>query len=73
MYDLSVPADSYQREIERLRGLAQSTGMDNSYTGSSSAAKGRKEIERYNTLIDKLLVCTMKNSQFFLCFDLTKL
>lgn len=56
MYDLLVPSESYKREIDKLKVLAASAGSDGS-TGNSNMTKGRKEHEKYNTLIDKLQVC----------------
>lgn len=52
MYDLKVPEDCYDREIERLRASAAAAAKD-----SSQGTKGKKEQERFNTLIDKLQVC----------------
>ncbi|XP_066598314.1 THO complex subunit 2 isoform X3 [Prorops nasuta] len=50
MYDLCVPAESYQREINKLKQLAtQATDSKD-----MNASKGKKEQERYTTLIEKL-------------------
>ncbi|XP_063616072.1 THO complex subunit 2 [Cydia splendana] len=49
MYDLKVPEECYDREIERLRAAAVAAAKD-----SSQGTKGKKEQERFNTLIDKL-------------------
>ncbi|CAH0721695.1 unnamed protein product, partial [Brenthis ino] len=49
MYDLRVPVESYEREIERLKSAAANAVKD-----SSQGTKGKKEQERFNTLIDKL-------------------
>ncbi|XP_077302738.1 THO complex subunit 2-like protein isoform X2 [Arctopsyche grandis] len=54
MYDLQVPTESYKREIDRLKALASSAGSENNSSSSSNVTKGRKEHERYNTLIEKL-------------------
>lgn len=48
MYDLQVPADTYQREINKLK-QASAFVMD-----SMNASKGKKEQERYLALIEKL-------------------
>lgn len=60
MYDLRVPVESYDREEARLKVAAAIAAKDTSSQGS----KGRKEQERFKTLIDKLLVrnCTIKAS-----------
>ncbi|XP_001606603.2 THO complex subunit 2 isoform X1 [Nasonia vitripennis] len=50
MYDLYVPADSYQREINKLKQLATQAADSKDLT----ASKGKKEQERYTTLIEKL-------------------
>ena len=42
MYDLHVPVESYQREMDRLRALATAALA----TDASTAARGRKEQER---------------------------
>ncbi|XP_068627551.1 THO complex subunit 2 [Battus philenor] len=49
MYDLKVPEESYDREIERLKIAASNAAKD-----SSQGTKGKKEQERFNTLIEKL-------------------
>ncbi|XP_049865529.1 THO complex subunit 2 isoform X2 [Pectinophora gossypiella] len=49
MYDLKVPEESYDREIDKLKTVASATAKD-----TSQGTKGKKEVERYNTLIDKL-------------------
>ncbi|KAG6465042.1 hypothetical protein O3G_MSEX014901 [Manduca sexta] len=49
MYDLRVPVESYEREIERLKIAAANAAKD-----TSQGTKGKKEQERFNTLIDKL-------------------
>ncbi|XP_064073482.1 THO complex subunit 2 isoform X3 [Vanessa tameamea] len=49
MYDLRVPVESYEREIERLKTAASNAAKD-----TSQGTKGKKEQERFNTLIDKL-------------------
>ncbi|XP_026748281.2 THO complex subunit 2 isoform X1 [Galleria mellonella] len=49
MYDLRVPVESYEREIERLKTAAANAAKD-----TSQGTKGKKEQERYNTLIEKL-------------------
>lgn len=54
MSDLYVPLDSYDREMERVKGLAAAAGSE----GGANAAKGRKEQERYLTLENKLKVKT---------------
>lgn len=51
MYDLRVPVESYEREVERLRASAAAAAKD-----SSQGSKGKKEQERFNTLIEKLQV-----------------
>lgn len=51
MYDLRVPVESYEREVGRLKASAISAAKDN-----SQGTKGKKEQERFNTLIDKLQV-----------------
>lgn len=50
IYDLFVPAESYQREINKLKQLAAQAvdGKD------ANASKGKKEQERCTTLIEKL-------------------
>ncbi|XP_011499496.1 PREDICTED: THO complex subunit 2 [Ceratosolen solmsi marchali] len=50
MYDLYVPVDSYQREINKLKQLASQAADSKDLT----ASKGKKEQERYTTLIEKL-------------------
>lgn len=55
MYDLRVPVESYEREIERLRIAAASAAKD-----TSQGTKGKKDQERLNSLIDKLQVRTLK-------------
>ncbi|XP_045492361.1 THO complex subunit 2 [Colias croceus] len=49
MYDLRVPVESYAREIDRLKTAAASAARD-----TSQGTKGKKEQERFNTLIEKL-------------------
>ncbi|XP_013185845.1 THO complex subunit 2 isoform X2 [Amyelois transitella] len=49
MYDLRVPVESYEREIDRLKIAAANAGKD-----MSQGTKGKKEQERFNTLIEKL-------------------
>ncbi|KAL4708772.1 hypothetical protein ACJJTC_011736 [Scirpophaga incertulas] len=49
MYDLRVPIESYDREVERLKTAAAAAAKDN-----SQGTKGKKEQDRFNTLIDKL-------------------
>ncbi|XP_072941770.1 THO complex subunit 2 isoform X2 [Epargyreus clarus] len=49
MYDLRVPVESYEREVERLKIAAATAAKD-----TSQGTKGKKEQERFNTLIDKL-------------------
>ncbi|RVE54416.1 hypothetical protein evm_000901 [Chilo suppressalis] len=49
MYDLRVPVESYEREIERLKTAAANAAKD-----TSQGTKGKKEQERFNTLIEKL-------------------
>lgn len=51
MYDLRVPVESYEREIDRLKTAAANAAKD-----TSQGTKGKKEQERFNTLIDKLQV-----------------
>lgn len=51
MYDLKVPEESYDREIERLKSAAATAAKD-----ISQGAKGKKEQERFKTLIEKLQV-----------------
>lgn len=51
MYDLRVPVESYEREIERLKTAAANVSKD-----SSQGTKVKKEQERFNTLIEKLQV-----------------
>lgn len=51
MYDLRVPVETYQREIDRLKLAASTAAKD-----VSQGNKGKKEQERFNTLIDKLKV-----------------
>lgn len=50
MYDLYVPADSYQREINKLKALSAAVTDSKEMSGS----KGKKEQERYTTMIEKL-------------------
>ncbi|XP_018404815.1 PREDICTED: THO complex subunit 2 isoform X5 [Cyphomyrmex costatus] len=50
MYDLYVPMESYQREISKLKQLAVQT-VDSK---DMNVSKGKKEQERYTTLIEKL-------------------
>ncbi|XP_058804081.1 THO complex subunit 2 isoform X2 [Phymastichus coffea] len=50
MYDLYVPTESYQREVNKLKQLAAQAADSKDLT----ASKGKKEQERYQTLIDKL-------------------
>ncbi|XP_055678901.1 THO complex subunit 2 isoform X3 [Lutzomyia longipalpis] len=50
MYDLQVPAESYQKEIAKLKLLASQV-MESK---EMNASKGKKEQERYLALIDKL-------------------
>uniref|UniRef100_A0ABD2WT94 THO complex subunit 2 n=1 Tax=Trichogramma kaykai TaxID=54128 RepID=A0ABD2WT94_9HYME len=50
MYDLYVPVDSYQREINKLKQMASQAADSKDMT----ASKGKKEQERYQTMIDKL-------------------
>ncbi|XP_015117253.1 THO complex subunit 2 [Diachasma alloeum] len=50
MSDLFTPVDSYQREINRLKQLAAQAADSK----DMNASKGKKEQERYTTLIDKL-------------------
>ncbi|CAG9091802.1 unnamed protein product [Plutella xylostella] len=47
MYDLKVPVESYDREIERLRAAAAAAR-------DAPGTKGKKEQERYHTLLEKL-------------------
>ncbi|KAI5636702.1 transcription factor/nuclear export subunit protein 2 domain-containing protein [Phthorimaea operculella] len=49
MYDLKVPEESYDREIDRLKIAAAAAAKD-----ASQGTKGKKEQERFNTLIEKL-------------------
>lgn len=51
MYDLKVPEESYDREIARLKTAAANAAKD-----TSQGSKGKKEQERFNTLIGKLQV-----------------
>lgn len=51
MYDLRVPIESYEREVGRLKSSAAAAAKDN-----SQGTKGKKEQERFNSLIDKLQV-----------------
>lgn len=51
MYDLRVPVESYEREIDRLKAAASNAAKD-----TSQGTKGKKEQERFNTLIEKLQV-----------------
>ncbi|XP_014219414.1 THO complex subunit 2 isoform X2 [Copidosoma floridanum] len=50
MYDLYVPVDSYQREINKLKQLALQAADSKDMT----ASKGKKEQEKYTALIEKL-------------------
>ncbi|XP_024887298.1 THO complex subunit 2 isoform X7 [Temnothorax curvispinosus] len=50
MYDLYVPGESYQREISKLKQLAAQTADSK----DMNLSKGKKEQERYTTLIEKL-------------------
>ncbi|XP_058121389.1 THO complex subunit 2 [Anopheles ziemanni] len=50
MYDLQVPVESYQREITKLRLLANAV-MESK---EQNASKNKKEQERYVALMDKL-------------------
>ncbi|KAL6430976.1 hypothetical protein ACFW04_007029 [Cataglyphis niger] len=50
MYDLYVPVESYQREISKLKQLAAQTADSK----DMNISKGKKEQERYTTLIEKL-------------------
>ncbi|XP_023289928.1 THO complex subunit 2 isoform X2 [Orussus abietinus] len=50
MYDLYVPVDSYQREVNKLKQLANQAAD----TKDINISKGKKEQERYTTLIEKL-------------------
>ncbi|XP_044012120.1 THO complex subunit 2 [Aphidius gifuensis] len=50
IYDLFVPADSYQREINKLKQLVDQT-VDSK---DMNVSKGKKEQERCTTLIEKL-------------------
>lgn len=59
MYDLRVPVESYEREVGRLKASAVAAAKDN-----SQGTKGKKEQERFNTLIDKLQV----SYQLFIVF-----
>ncbi|XP_075972929.1 THO complex subunit 2-like protein isoform X2 [Anticarsia gemmatalis] len=49
MYDLRVPEESYDKEIDRLKNSAANAAKD-----ASQGTKGKKEQERFNALIDKL-------------------
>lgn len=57
MYDLRVPVESYEREIDRLKTAAANAAKD-----TSQGTKGKKEQERFNTLIDKLQVGLMSKN-----------
>ncbi|XP_068150279.1 THO complex subunit 2 [Drosophila tropicalis] len=50
MYDLHVPNDSYQREIGKLKQLAQQAAE----AKDSNQSKNKKEQERYIALMEKL-------------------
>ncbi|KAK7790717.1 hypothetical protein R5R35_007956 [Gryllus longicercus] len=50
MYDLFVPADSYQREINKIKALA-AQALD---AKDMAASKGKKEQERFQALMEKL-------------------
>lgn len=50
MYDLQVPADTYMREINKLKQQSAAV-MDSK---EMNASKGKKEQERFQALIDKL-------------------
>lgn len=50
MYDLYVPTDSYQREVNKIKQLSLAAMDSKDLTGS----KGKKEQERYQNLIEKL-------------------
>ncbi|XP_015433412.1 PREDICTED: THO complex subunit 2 [Dufourea novaeangliae] len=50
MYDLYVPVESYQREINKLKQLAAQSADSKDV----NVGKGKKEQERYTTLIEKL-------------------
>ncbi|XP_038107405.1 THO complex subunit 2 isoform X2 [Culex quinquefasciatus] len=50
MYDLQVPADSYQREVNKLKQLSLAA-MDSK---EQNASKNKKEQERYVALMEKL-------------------
>ncbi|XP_011145533.1 THO complex subunit 2 isoform X2 [Harpegnathos saltator] len=50
MYDLYVPVESYQREVSKLKQLATQTADSK----DMNVSKGKKEQERYTTLIEKL-------------------
>lgn len=50
MYDLQVPVESYQREINKLKQMSVAV-MESK---ESTASKGKKEQERYLALIEKL-------------------
>ncbi|XP_036222766.2 THO complex subunit 2 [Bactrocera oleae] len=50
MYDLQVPAESYQKEISKLKQLSQQAAESK----DSNASKNKKEQERYIALMDKL-------------------
>ncbi|XP_017775974.1 PREDICTED: THO complex subunit 2 isoform X2 [Nicrophorus vespilloides] len=47
MYDLSVPDETYQQAINKIKMASLGVAEQN-------PSKGKKEIERYNTLIEKL-------------------
>lgn len=72
MYDLLVPIESYKREIDKLKVLAASAGSDGN-NSTSNMAKGRKEHEKYNTLMDKLQVYLICLIDFLFFFCNTKL
>ncbi|KAK0079733.1 hypothetical protein PV325_000884 [Microctonus aethiopoides] len=50
MYDLFVPAESYQREINKIKQQA----IQAADSKDMNVSKGKKEQERYTTLIEKL-------------------
>uniref|UniRef100_W8BMU3 THO complex subunit 2 n=2 Tax=Ceratitis capitata TaxID=7213 RepID=W8BMU3_CERCA len=50
MYDLQVPAESYQKEISKLKQLS----LQAAESKDSNASKNKKEQERYIALMDKL-------------------
>lgn len=50
MYDLYVPADSYQREVNKLKTMSAQVTDSKEMSGS----KGKKEQERFATMIEKL-------------------